>query len=71
MRDRTEQDITSVTDSKPSRFLVRKGSQPDSWMVWDRITGGPAKTRYGEAIGLSEAQARQVKDELMLDKDGA
>jgi hypothetical protein len=40
-------------------------------MVWDRITGGPAKTRYGEAIGLSEAQARQVKDELMLDKDGA
>ena len=63
--------MPSVTDSNPSRFLVRKGSQPDSWMVWDRITGGPAKTRYGEAIGLSEAQARQVKDELMLDKDGA
>jgi hypothetical protein len=39
-------------------------------MVWDRITGGPANTRYGIAAGLSEAQARHVKDELMLDMRG-
>jgi hypothetical protein len=53
--------------SNLSRFLVRKGSQPGSWMVWDRITGAPAKTRYGIAAGLSEAQARQVREELSLE----
>jgi hypothetical protein len=63
---------TKMTESTPpSRFVVRKGAERNTWMVWDRHTRGPAKTRSGIAIGLSEAQARQVKVELMLDRGGA
>jgi hypothetical protein len=61
----------SESASDSSRFVVRKGAVRSTWMVWDRKIRGPAKTRQGYAVGLSEAQAHQVKVELMLDRGGA
>jgi hypothetical protein len=45
------------------RYLVRKGST--GWMVWDRHARAPARLEEGRpAIGLTEEQAREIKDEL-------
>ncbi len=46
-----------------TRYLVRKGST--NWMVWDRHARAPARLEGGRpAIGLTEEQAREIKDEL-------
>jgi hypothetical protein len=45
------------------RFLVRRGARR-GWMVWDRDTKGPAKHQGHLAVGLSEDDARAIKDEL-------
>ena len=47
------------------RFVVRKGTNEGSWMVWDRNAGQPAYSSDGQiAAGLTEEQARSVRDEL-------
>ena len=47
-----------------TRYLVRKGSST-GWMVWDRHARAPARLEEGRpAIGLTEEQAREIKDEL-------
>jgi hypothetical protein len=48
------------------RFIVRKGAERDSWMVWDRKVRGPATTHIGLATGLTEGEARQVRDWLSI-----
>jgi hypothetical protein len=59
-----------MTDGNDPRFLVWKGAEPDSWMVWDRQIRASAKTFYGSfyglATGLTEEEARQVRDWLTL-----
>ena len=46
-----------------ARYLVRKGSA--GWMVWDRHARAPARLEEGRpAIGLTEEQAREIKDKL-------
>ena len=46
-----------------TRYLVRKGST--GWMVWDRHARAPARLEEGRpAIGLTEEQAREIKDKL-------
>lgn len=45
------------------RYLVRKGTR--DWMVWDRDRRAPARLEGGRpAVGLSEEQAREIRDEL-------
>jgi hypothetical protein len=54
-----------MTDpAPPSRFMVRRGTGPDNWMVWDRQTRGPAKLQSGWATELSEERARQILERL-------
>ena len=51
-----------------ARYLVRKGST--GWMVWDRHGRAPARLERGQpAIGLTEEQAREIKDELTKESD--
>ena len=46
-----------------TRYLVRKGTT--HWMVWDRDGRAPARLEGGRpAVGLTEEQAREIKDEL-------
>ena len=46
-----------------TRYLVRMGSK--GWMVWDRHARAPARLEGGRpVIGLTEEQAREIKDEL-------
>jgi hypothetical protein len=45
------------------RFLVRRGAW-GGWMVWDRLTKGPAMLDGRLAIGLAEGEAREIKDVL-------
>ena len=41
----------------------RKGTT--HWMVWDRHERGPARLEGGQpAVGLTEEQAREIKDDL-------
>jgi hypothetical protein len=56
-----------MTDSPSdlARFVVRKGTVRNTWMVWDRNIRGPAKTSEGPAVGLSEEQAHRVKARLL------
>jgi hypothetical protein len=44
------------------RYLVRKGSH--GWTVWDREARGPANVAGRTMTGLTEEQARNVKDEF-------
>jgi hypothetical protein len=44
------------------RFLVRQGTR--GFMVWDRDRKGPAMFDGYLAIGLSEWQANQIKEQL-------
>jgi hypothetical protein len=46
----------------PARFIVRQGTR--GLMVWDRQRKGPAMYNGQEAIGLTEFQANQIKDQL-------
>ena len=59
-----------MTDGNAPRFIVRKGAERDSWMVWDREIRGPAVTPNGLATGFTEGEARQVKDWLALKYNG-
>jgi hypothetical protein len=60
-----------MTDDSDSRFVVRKGTFKGRWMVWDRTIRGPAVIPdYGLAIDLSEQQAREIRDQLILDHGG-
>ena len=52
----------SVEPSSPPRFIVRQGTR--DLMVWDRQRKGPAMYNGGQAIGLTEFQANQIKDQL-------
>jgi hypothetical protein len=46
-----------------TRYLVRRGTR--NWMVWDRHGRGPARLEGGRpAVGLTEEQAREIRDEL-------
>jgi hypothetical protein len=45
------------------RFLVRRDARR-SWMVWDRLTKGPAMFQGRLVAGLAEDHAREIKDEL-------
>jgi hypothetical protein len=54
-----------MTDQTPylTRYLVRKGTT--HWMVWDRHGRAPARLEGGRpAVGFTEEQAREIKDEL-------
>jgi hypothetical protein len=44
------------------RFTIRRGTR--GLMVWDRQRKGPAMYNGRQAIGLSEWQANQIKDQL-------
>ena len=44
--------------SQLARFVVRKGAQRNTWMVWDRQIRGPAKLTRGPAARLSQEAAR-------------
>jgi hypothetical protein len=46
----------------PRRFIVRQGTR--GFMVWDRDRKGPAIFNGHEAIGLTEGQANQIRDQL-------
>ena len=46
------------------RFVVRKGSIEGPWMVWDRETHRPAKTKEGWAAGLTEERAHKLRESL-------
>jgi hypothetical protein len=56
-----------MTDDLPyvERYIVRKGTR--GWMVWDRHERGPAKVRGHLEVGLTEEQARGIKE--LLNKD--
>ena len=53
-----------MADDTPysARYVVRKGTK--NFMVWDRHARGPAKFRGRQVAGVTEDQAREVKDEL-------
>lgn len=53
-----------MTDDTPhsARYVVRRGTK--KFMVWDRHARGPAKFRGRQVVGLTEDQAREIKDEL-------
>jgi hypothetical protein len=50
--------------SQLPRFVVRKGAMRNTWMVWDRKIGGPAKLEKGEAARLSQEAAHLLRDKL-------
>jgi hypothetical protein len=59
-----------MTDDGTSRSVVRKGAVKNTWMVWDRKTHKPVKILHGLATGLkSEWQAREIRDQLILDHE--
>jgi hypothetical protein len=45
------------------RFLVRRDARR-GWMVWDRLTKGPATFQGKLVAGVAEDHARKIKDEL-------
>jgi hypothetical protein len=47
----------------PDRSMIRRGASP-GFMVWDRERKGPAMFNGKPAIGLTEAQAVEIKIEL-------
>ena len=50
-----------------SRFLVRRGSLQDTWMIWDREIHGPAKLGRGRlATALTEGRARELVEQLKV-----
>jgi hypothetical protein len=49
-------------EPSPPRFIVRQGTR--GLMVWDRQRKGPAMYNGHLAIGLTEFQANQIKDQL-------
>jgi hypothetical protein len=49
-------------EPSPPRFMVRQGTR--GFMVWDRDCKGPAMFDGYLAIGLSEWQANQIKEQL-------
>jgi hypothetical protein len=53
-----------MTDHPPDlpRYLIGTGLR--GWMVWDRQSKGPARFQGRQAIGLTEEQAREIKEEL-------
>ena len=59
---RVEGEMTADNPSYVERYLVRKGTR--GWMVWDRQQRGPAQTGGRLEIGLTEEQAREIKDRL-------
>jgi hypothetical protein len=54
--------MTEQHASYVARYLVRKGTV--GWMVWDRQTRAPATPKGRALIGMTEEQAREIKDEL-------
>ena len=50
--------------SQLPRFVVRKGVDRNTWMVWDRQISGPAKLTHGPAVRLSQEAARLLRDKL-------
>ncbi len=53
-----------------SRFIVRKGTVQDTWMVWDRTIRGPTRLgTAGIATGLSEERARELTEHLKTAHD--
>jgi hypothetical protein len=63
LNDMNESQFPSLMD-KPSlpRFMIRQGNR--GLMVWDRRRKGPAMYNGSQAIGLTQYQANEIKDQL-------
>jgi hypothetical protein len=48
----------------PHRFIIRRAGT-DGFMVWDRESKGPAMFHGHPAVGLAEAQAAEIKSQLV------
>jgi hypothetical protein len=48
----------------PDRFVIRRAAT-DQFMVWDRESEGPAMFNGHPAVGLTEAQAAEIKGQLV------
>jgi hypothetical protein len=48
----------------PDHFTIRRAAT-DGFMVWDRENKGPAMFNGQPAIGLTEAQAAEIKSQLV------
>ena len=48
----------------PGRFMIRRAAT-DGFMVWDRESKGPAMFNGHSAVGLTEAQAAEIKSQLV------
>ena len=60
-----------MTERSPPRFMVRKGTEAGTWMVWDRETRYPAKLHNGFAIRLSEQWAQELQKWLAANQSRA
>jgi len=50
-----------------SRYLVRRGSTEDTWMVWDRLERGPAMLRGRQLVGFSREDAETALKQMLVD----
>jgi hypothetical protein len=48
----------------PVRFMIRRAAT-DGFVVWDRESEGPAMFNGHPAVGLTEAQAAEIKSHLV------
>jgi hypothetical protein len=48
----------------PDRFMIRR-AVTDGFMVWDRESKGSAMFNGHPAVGLTEAQAAEIKSQLV------
>ena len=54
-----------MTDPTPaSRFIVRRDTPRNTWLIWDKKMNRPAQLERGPAVRLSQEAARLMRERL-------